>query len=152
MAAEPVFRGLRWGDSPDDVAAVLPVRRVDDPFRQEAWVHDAEVGEGFLGRLGTIQIQSIAFYFFDGQLFDITVRLPDILQSLEARRVLEERYGQPKLETVPLVGLTYWIWDMGATRIEMLVNADAHWFKFFNPELQAAHNAWREEQRKQPAW
>src|SRR5690606_16409803 len=101
-AQAPIFMRLRRGDDPETVAAILPIRRVDDPFRQEAWVHDAEVGEGFLGRLGTIQIQSIAFYFFDGQLFDITVRLPDILQSLEARRVLEERYGQPKLETVPL--------------------------------------------------
>lgn len=144
--------GLRWGDNPETVAAILPIRRVDDPFRQEAWVHDAQVGDGFISRLGSIQIESIAFYFFDGQLYDITVRVPNILQRGEAYAVLEQRYGEPRLETIPFVGLSYWVWDLGDTRIEMLLSADAHWFKFLNPRLAAAHSAWREEQRKQPAW
>lgn len=150
-AKDAVFMGLNWGDDPETVASVLPITQIDDPLRQEIWVHDASLGDQFIGSLGTIRIESISFSFFDGQLYDITVRLPDIVQHNEAYQVLERRYGKPRKDTIPIVALSYWIWDGEDTRIEMPVSG-SHWFKFFNPSLSRAHMEWRDAQRDKPAW
>lgn len=147
---EPIFQGLSWGDSIEEVRKVYAVSPKLDTIYQEEWIHDETAGPEFQASLGNIKVTSISFVFFDGRLMQIQVRVPDIISGVRAQSALNERYGKAKFELLAQGAVAFWAWSHGDdTTIRMPENMRS--FTFSSNSITSEYQKWRESQTAQDA-
>lgn len=95
MAAEPVFRGLRWGDPlealgewqvVEENGPIVKVRRVNEDLA-----------------LGNVRASIIEYHFFENRFFRVMVATDD---ARELEDLMRARYGRPMASTA-LLSLWY---------------------------------------------
>ena len=141
MTDEPVFRGLRWGDSLDALGEwqvveengpIMKVRRVREDMA-----------------LGSARAFLIEYRFFEGRLFEIAVASRDTMKFEELVRA---RYGEPALRLYPI---DYWFFPQEDTIVAFGIERGIALMILSSQSLQKAATEWERNQKAaeaQAAW